>query len=180
MPTDPDERSLEPQPPELTLLQQSEWLGVILSSIGNAVITTDANGRVALLNAVAHSLTGWTQAEAVGARWEAVFRVINEESRREIKNPILWAKRDRGVVAAGETIQLISRDGTERSIDHCVTPIRNAQGTVAGVVLVFRDVTERRGQERELRDALAYAAEVIETPMKEDGSRSGLGRGGMR
>jgi PAS domain S-box-containing protein len=161
VPTNPDERTPEPQRTEGTLYEQREWLRVTLSSIGDAVITTDADGGVTFLNPVAESLTGWTQAEAAGVRLEGVFRIVNEESHRAVEGPTLRALRDGVVVGLANHTLLIARDGTERPIDDCAAPIRNEQGIVAGVVLVFRDITGRRRQEREVHDALAYAEQII-------------------
>ena len=79
---------------EPALLEQREWLRVTLSSIGDAVITTDADGGVTFLNPAAQSLTGWTQAEAAGVPLEAVFRIINEESRKPVENPAARALRE--------------------------------------------------------------------------------------
>ena len=146
-----DERS-EPKQPE-TLHEQREWLRVTLSSIGDAVITTDTKGSVTYLNPVAESLTGWTQEEAAGIPLEVVFKIINEETRQTVENPATRALRDGLVVGLANHTLLIAKDGTERAIDDSAAPIRNADGEVAGVVLVFRDVTDRREAERALRES---------------------------
>lgn len=145
------------------LHEQREWLRVTLASIGDAVITTDINNDVNFLNSVAQSLTGWTQVEAAGVPLTTVFKIINEDSRRTVENPATRALRDGVVVGLANHTLLISRDGTERPIDDSAAPIRNAAGEIAGVVLVFRDVTERRQQDRSLRDALNYAESIIAT-----------------
>jgi PAS domain S-box-containing protein len=145
------------------LHEQREWLRVTLASIGDAVITTDTSGKVTFLNPVAQTLTGWTQDEAAGVALETVFRIINEDSRRTVENPAIRALREGVVVGLANHTLLISKDGTERPIDDSAAPIRNAKDEVAGVVLVFRDVTERRAQEHSLRDALAYAESIIAT-----------------
>ena len=147
----------------LALLEQREWLRVTLSSIGDAVITADADGGVTFLNAVAQSLTGWTQAEAAGVPLEAVFRIINEESREPVENPAVRALREGTIVGLANHSLLIARDGTERPIDDSAAPIRNEAGDIAGVVLVFRDCTERRRHERAAQEALAYAEEIVAT-----------------
>jgi PAS domain S-box-containing protein len=144
------------------LHQQRDWLLVTLSCIGDAVITTDAEGRVAFLNPVAESLTGWTQ-EAVGQPVESVIRFINEESRQPIEIPTVHALREGHTVSLASHSLLIAKDGTERPISDSAAPIRNDKGEVAGVVLVFREITERRKSERELAKALAYADDIIET-----------------
>jgi PAS domain S-box-containing protein len=136
-----------------------EWCHVALASIGEAVITTDAEGRVTSLNSVAESLTGWTMAEAASQPLDRVSRVIDEQSRHPVENPILRASRG-GFGLANHSL-LVARDGTERPIDHSVAPIRNERGEVAGFVLVFRDVGERRRQEHQHRDALRSLGPVV-------------------
>ncbi len=143
--------------------ERFEWLRVTLSSIGDAVIATDADGGVTFMNPAAQALTGWTQAEAAGVPLEAVFRIVNEESRLPVENPAARALREGVVVGLANHSLLIARDGTERPIDDSAAPIRNEAGEVAGVVLVFRDITERRRHEREAQEALRYAEEIVAT-----------------
>jgi len=145
------------------LHEQREWLRVTLSSIGEAVITTDTEGRVKFLNPVAEFLTGWTQADAGGKSLDIVLKVVHEETRRTVENPVIRALREGVVLGLGNHTLLIAKDGTERPIDDNAAPIRNAKGEVAGVVLVFRDVSERRRQEHQVQDALAYADNIIAT-----------------
>ncbi len=149
---DNEERS-EPQQSAEALHEQREWLRVTLSSIGDAVITTDTQGSITYLNPVAVSLTGWTQAEAAGIPLDLVFKIINEETRQTVENPATRALREGLVVGLANHTLLIAKDGTERAIDDSAAPIRNANGEVAGVVLVFRDVTDRREAERALRES---------------------------
>ena len=149
--------------PELALHDQRELLRVTLSSIGDAVITTDTAGNITYLNPVAQSLTGWTQEEATGVSLDEVFQIVNEESRHIVENPATRALREGVVVGLANHTLLIAKDGTERPIDDSAAPIRNVNGEVAGVVLVFRDVTERRRQERSLRDCLTYCESIVRT-----------------
>ena len=142
---------------------QPEWCRVTLASIGDAVMTTDNLGRITFLNSVAESLTGWTQQEAEGVPLETVFRIVNEDTRHTVESPTIRALRDGVIVGLANHTLLIAKDGTERPIDDSAAPIRNAKGEVAGVVLVFRDVTERREQENSLSDALTYAESIIAT-----------------
>src|SRR5204863_6724731 len=128
-------------------------LQVTLSSIGDAVITTDAECRVTFLNEVAQAVTGWPQAEAAGLPLADIFKIVNEETRRTVENPAARAMREGLVVGLANHTLLIAKDGTERAIDDSAAPIRNANGEVAGVVLVFRDVTDRRAAERALRES---------------------------
>lgn len=142
--------------------QQRDWLLVTLSCIGDAVITTDSAGRVTFLNPVAESLTGWTQ-EAVGQPLDDVFRIINEESRQPIEIPTTQALREGRTIKLASHTLLVAKDGTDRSISDSAAPIRNDQEEVAGVVLVFREITERRKTERALATALSYADDIIAT-----------------
>jgi len=129
---------------EEALRKQSEWLRVTLASIGDAVISTDAEGRVTFMNAVAETLTGWPQAEAVGRPLPDVFHIVNERTRRPVENPALRALREGAVVGLANHTVLIARDGTERPIDDSAAPMRGESGASIGAVLVFRDVTERQ------------------------------------
>jgi PAS domain S-box-containing protein len=140
-----------------------EWLRVTLSSIGDAVITTDAHGRVTFLNPIAQALTGWTLEEAVSIPLERVFAIVNEDTRESVESPTARALREDLVVGRANHTLLIAKDGTERPIDDSAAPIRDEQGNVAGVVLVFREISERRRQERATAVALAYAQAIIAT-----------------
>ncbi len=151
------------QPQEEVLYEQREWLRVTLSSIGDAVITTDTHGRITFLNPIAQALTGWTQAEAEGKPLEAVFRIVNEESRQPAQNPAARALREGLVVGLANQTLLTARDGTERPIDDSAAPIRSRQGDIAGVVLIFRDISDRRRAERAVQDALDFAESIIAT-----------------
>ena len=144
------------------LHNQRDWLLVTLSSIGDAVITTDLEARVTFLNPVAESLTGWTQ-EAVGQPLSSVIRIVNEESRQPVAIPTVEALREDRTVKLASHSLLIAKDGTERSISDSAAPITNGKGEVAGVVLVFRDISERRKTERALDKAMTYADDIIAT-----------------
>jgi PAS domain S-box-containing protein len=130
-----------------------EWLRVTLASIGDAVITTDPNGAITFMNAVAESLTGWKLQEARGMSLDLVFKIVNEETRRTVENPATRAMREGIVVGLANHTVLIAKDGTERCIDDSAAPIRNERGEVIGVVLLFRDVTERRKADEALRQS---------------------------
>ncbi len=163
--TRPDgEGATDPSPANVERLHdQRDWLRVTLSCIGDAVITTDADGRVTFLNPVAESLTGWAPQEAVGQPLDGVFRLINEESRQPVESPSVRAFREGRTFELASHSLLVARDGTERPLDDSAAPISNDKGEVAGVVLVFRDVTERRKTERALEKALAYTDDIIAT-----------------
>ncbi|MCA9114604.1 MAG: PAS domain-containing protein [Planctomycetaceae bacterium] len=135
---------------EARVREQGEQLRTTLASIGDAVITTDMGGRCTNLNAVAESLTGWSNAEAAGQPLEAVFHIVNERTRQVVANPAVRTIQGHAVGLARHTI-LIARDGTERPIDNSAAPIRNRNGEINGCVLVFRDVAEKRRSEQKLQ-----------------------------
>jgi diguanylate cyclase len=126
------------------LAEQRERLQVTLQSIGDAVITTDAQGRVQWLNPVAERMTGWRSDEALGLPLEQVFRIVNEQTRVPCVNPVAVCLQEDKVVGLANHTLLISRDGTEHGIEDSAAPIRHRDGRVLGVVLVFHDVTEQR------------------------------------
>ena len=131
--------------------EQREMFRTTIASIGDAVMTTDTQGRITYLNSVAQSLTGWRQETAVGQSLETVFRIVNEETRASVENPVAKVLREGIVVGLANHTVLIAKDGTERPVDDSAAPIRDPKGNVAGVVMVFRDVTERRRAEAALR-----------------------------
>jgi PAS domain S-box-containing protein len=139
-------------------LEESEaWLSTTLRSIGDAVIATDSGGRIKFVNPVAESLTGWKEEEALGQEATEVFVVVSRETRDLIENPITRALRENITVHLTEEVSLLARDGTEIPIDDSAAPIRDHAGNVAGAVLVFRDITERRRTEQALH---RYAADL--------------------
>lgn len=137
--------------PDDAIFQESERLRVTLSSIGDGVVTTDNQGRVTFLNPVAEMLTGWTLDEAKGLPLTDIFEIVNEQTRLEVTNPVQRVLREGIIVGLANHTLLIAKDGVERPIDDSAAPIRDARGNVTGVVLVFRDVTERRQAEEALR-----------------------------
>jgi PAS domain S-box-containing protein len=144
------------------LRRQSAWLRVTLASIGDALIATDAEGRVSFMNGVAEMLTGWIQADAMGHPLTDVFRIVDEERREPVDNPAVRSLAEGVIVGLANHTLLVARDGTERPIDDSAAPIRSESGEIIGCVLVFRDVTERRRAERELRK-IAQALRESET-----------------
>ena len=139
---------------ESALADQRRWLEVTLSSIGDAVIATDAAGRVSFVNPVAETLTGWRQSDARGKDLATVFRIVHEETGDRVENPVVKVLRDGHIVGLANHTVLIANDGAERPIDDSAAPIRGADGAIHGAVLVFRDITARKRAERERQQLL--------------------------
>lgn len=130
---------------------REEWLRVTLTSIGDAVIATDLDGRVTLINTVACDLTGWSN-DALGEPLESVFRIISERTREPTPTPVARVLREGVIVGLANHTLLIARDGIERPIEDSAAPIRDERDQIVGVVLVFRDATaQRRVEEGERR-----------------------------
>ncbi|MEI7686118.1 MAG: ATP-binding protein [Planctomycetota bacterium] len=141
---------------------QREWFRTTLASIGDAVITTDTEGRVTSLNAVAERLTAWTGAEALTRPINEIFAVVDERSRETIANPIHECLRKGVVVGLANHALLIGRDQKETPIDDSAAPIRNADGVITGSVLVFRDVSERRAAQDSILEAVTELRTLVE------------------
>jgi PAS domain S-box-containing protein len=134
---------------ELDLVNQREWFSTTLGSIGDGVLATDASGAVQFMNPVTERLTGWSTAEAAGRPIEEVFHIVNEQTRAKAENPVARALREGLVVGLANHTLLLSRTGVETPIDDSAAPIRSPDGRTLGVVLVFRDVAERKKAESE-------------------------------
>jgi hypothetical protein len=137
----------------LALSESREQFSTTLRSIGDAVIATDAEGIVVFMNPVAQALTGWPMPEAKGQRLADVFRVVNEATPGKVENPVTRVIREDKVVSLASQTLLLARDGREIPIDESGAPIRNEDGAITGVVLVFHDTTERRLSEAALRES---------------------------
>jgi PAS domain S-box-containing protein len=127
--------------------QNEARLSVMVSSIGDAVVATDAEGRVTLVNPVAEALTGWRASEAVGRRIDEVVALIDEASRSRIEIAVRSVTEGQ-LPVRGCQVLLVGRDGREVPVEDSVAPIRSAEGEMHGLVLVFRDVTEARRTEQ--------------------------------
>ncbi|CAN5723249.1 hypothetical protein BH09VER1_BH09VER1_35000 [soil metagenome] len=137
----------------LEIQRQQEILAVTLSSIGDAVIITDTKSRVTFLNAVAEELTGWSAADAVGSPCSEVFHIVNESSRKPMESPVDKVLRQGKIAGLANHTLLIRKDGMEMPIDDSGAPIREEDGTIRGVVLIFRDFTTHKAHEKMLIDA---------------------------
>jgi two-component system, sensor histidine kinase and response regulator len=135
----------------VVLHEQREWFRTTLSSIGDAVIATDAEGRVRFLNGVAQSLTGWTEDDAIDRPLDEIFNILDDRTRDRCEDPVAEVLKCGRSVDLASFTRLVAKDGTERIIADSAAPISSGKGKVVGVVLVFRDVTESRKVEEELR-----------------------------
>ncbi len=135
---------------ELKLQEEEENLRITLNSIGDAVISTDIEGRVVRMNLVAELLCGWSNAEAYGEKLEEVFYIVNAGTRKRVDNPVELVMRTGNIVGLANHTMLLSRDGKEYQIADSAAPITTAGSKITGVVLVFRDVTDQYEKDRQL------------------------------
>jgi len=142
---------------------QREWLHVTLTSIGDGVLATDTAGQITFLNPVAQSLTGWPESEVLGQPAQSVFRIINQQTRAPGEDIVARVLREGQAVALANHTALLARDGREIPIEDSAAPIRDAGGTVSGVVLVFHDVTQRRRAEDAIRQSEARYHALFDT-----------------
>lgn len=134
----------------------------VLQSIGDAVIVTDAHAAITSMNPVAENLTRWHLADAEGKPLTEVFRILNEETRQTVENPADKALRLGAIVGLANHTILIGKGGHETHIDDSAAPIRDNHGDLTGVVLVFRDIDERRSAERERERIAAQLEQILE------------------
>ena len=129
---------------EQALARAEELARVTLQSIGDGVITTDADGRVTALNPIAERLTGWRQADALGQPVDAVFCLVHEDTRQPVDSPLLRCLAQDHAIDLSDTSTLLHRDGIDYHVEDSAAPIHLPDGTLAGAVIVFRDVTDTR------------------------------------
>ena len=134
-----------------SLHQEKEQLRITLQSIGDGVIATDRQGRVTMVNDVAQTMTGWSWADAQGQPLEQVFDIYNEQTGQAVVNPVSTVLSTGNIVELANHTMLRSRAGTERHIADSAAPILDTQRNIWGVVLVFRDVTEQKRREKEIK-----------------------------
>ncbi len=146
-----------------TLRASEENLSVTLNSIGDAVLTTDANGRITRLNGIAEQLTGWPQAAALGHPVADVFHIINQKTREPALIPVDAALAQGVIHGLANDTMLISRDGRETPIADSCAPIRNRDGSVIGAVLVFRDVSGEYAAQAALQDSATRIQTILNT-----------------
>jgi PAS domain S-box-containing protein len=149
----------ERQEAEEQLRESEENLSITLRSIGDAVIATDAAGRVSNMNPAAERLTGWPLTAAAGRPLSEVFRIVNADTRLPLSNPVDLVMERGDFVGLANHAVLLARDGREYQISDSAAPIRNAAQQIVGVVLVFSDVTEAY----QAQQALFRNAELLNT-----------------
>jgi PAS domain S-box-containing protein len=132
------------------LAAEKERLAVTLRSIGDAVITTDREGRIVLMNPIAEDLTGWREAEAAERPLLDVFRIVNERTREPCVDPVEKVLATGQIIGLANHTMLIARDGREFIIADSGASIMDLEGAIIGVVLVFRDITGQERIEKEL------------------------------
>jgi PAS domain S-box-containing protein len=138
---------------EKKLKESEKWFATTLRSIGDAVIATDKNGLVTFMNSVAEKLMGWKLEEVLNKDLTKVFHIINMYTRKPTANPVTRVLLEGLTVGLANHTLLIAKDGTEIPIDDSAAPIKDDQGNIIGVVLVFRDVTERQQIEEALHES---------------------------
>jgi two-component system, cell cycle sensor histidine kinase and response regulator CckA len=129
---------------ERRVKQMERWLATTLTSIGDGVISLDLNGRVTFINAVAQRLTGWDLATAMNRHVQEVMPLINEDDLTEVENPVRQVLSEGVVLGLSARTAMVRRSGERIPIDDSAAPVRDEHGNIIGVVLVFRDATERR------------------------------------
>lgn len=149
---------------EMQSKQREQWLDSILKNIGDAVIVTDVNSHIKLLNSVAEALTGWKQEEAIGRDLQEVFKIVNEETRTLATSPVKEALEEGAIVYLSEQINLISKNGIELPINDSAAPLKNHNGEITGAVLVFRNSSAKQTEQNL---ALLKQAKQLETQRAE-------------
>ncbi len=145
------------------LASKKEWLDVTLRSIGDAVIATDIDGKITLINKVAEDLTGWNIEEAIECSLDKVFRIMNEKTGEECENPVSKVLESGSIVGLANHTALIAKDETIIPIEDSGAPIKNKDGEIIGVVLVFRDIRDKKKVQEALRAKARYQEQLLET-----------------
>ncbi len=137
---------------------REQWLNTTLRSIGDAVIAADPDGKVVFMNRVAEQLTGWKEKEADGLPLSRIFPIVNQHTRAAVENPVEAVRRSGKIVGLANHTILISKDQTEFHIDDSAAPIVDVNARMIGIVLVFRDISQRHASEVALMRAEKLAS----------------------
>lgn len=151
-----DELEIRVEERTAELVKSEQLWATTLASIGDAVISTDGEGRITFMNTVAEAMTGWTLAEALTKPVTEIFNIINEYTRQEADNPVTRALKDGMIIGLANHTILVRKDGTEVPIDDSGAPIRDQNGKAIGVVLVFRDITVRKEAEKKIEHLASF------------------------
>lgn len=143
---------------ERRLKESEKWLSTTLESIGDAVIATGKDGEILFMNPVARKVTGWSQEEALGKNLQDVFRLINEDNGLPVEDLVAKILEKDVVIELEDPTLLITKNGNTLPIDDSTAPIRDENGHIIGVALVFRDITQRRKAEKEKEELLKEKA----------------------
>ncbi len=147
---------------ERKLMEKEAWLTTTLRSIGDAVIATDIQGKITFMNPVAEKLTGWKEEEAKAKNIKQVFRIVNEDSNKPVVNPVEIVLKKGKLTGLPRHKILIDKKGNRLPIDDSGAPIKDDKGHIIGVVMVFKDISNRREVEEALKRSEAFYREVIE------------------
>jgi len=148
------------QAQELLMASEQRW-STTLASIGDAVIATDTLGRVMFMNGVAQQLTGWSFNDASLKPINEVFNIVNEQTRLEVENPVRKVLEKGMIVGLANHTILIKKDATEVPIDDSGAPIKDKDGKTNGVVLIFRDITERKKMRKRYRKTKLSSGQLL-------------------
>jgi PAS domain S-box-containing protein len=147
-----------------TLIETEDaFFKTVLHGIGDCVILTDPEGRVLLMNRPAETLTGWGESEAQGRPLGEVFHIVNEETLEEVESPVARVLREGVIVGLANHTLLLARDGRSTPIADSAAPVRDADGRLRGVVLVFRDQSAEREAQRKVAAARAFFEQIVAT-----------------
>ena len=149
---------------EEELKESEQKFSTTLASIGDAVIATDLNSNITFINPVAEELTGWTLGEAINKPVKEIFNIVNEQTGSEVENPETKVLKSGFIEGLANHTILIRKDGTIIPIDDSGAPIKDGEGNTSGVVLVFRDITERKKTEDMLRESEERFRNIFELP----------------
>ena len=136
---------------EHALIAEMDRAQVALYSIGDGVITTDADGFIDYMNPIAETLTGWSTQMAIGNELQTVFHVMNEQTGKRIVNPVHKCLKAGNIISLGEDCVLLGKNNQKYAIQHSIAPLRNRNGVVLGVVVVFSNVTEARNMAQQIQ-----------------------------